>query len=1225
MTPRILLLTFAIATSSSAADLHVPEGFKTVQSAIHAAKSGDKVLVQPGMYREPLTLKPGVIVKSAGDDEKGKLGLKRAEATILEGGVEMAEGAVLDGFTVTGVGTYDEKLWQHHFDTQGNEQPHEHIGADGKPGIAVATNCIVTNNIVHHIGYTGIAITGGSARIANNVCFRNMGGGIGSMKGSTALIEKNHCFENFYAGIGCDGSSPTIKENICHDNIRAGIGISEGSSPKVTGNRCYNNRRAGIGIRTGSNTQPVVDSNECRDNAMAGIGVEEGARPTLTRNKLVNNQLVAIGVTGGAHAVITENKLIREGGMPPMIAVLEDSRAEITGNTIRGGGVAAIVVKGAADITRNRFVTPTPKKLVLAFKGANVKEEGSLLLTDVAFRSTLDTTEQRYVELVPVESTEKPHDVVIALHGHGSDRWQFIEDNRGECQGVRDAAGKFGLIVVSPDYRAKTSWMGPAAEADVVQIISEVKKRHHVNRIFIAGGSMGGTGALTFTALHPELIAGVCSLNGTANLVEYEKFQEARTASFGGTKAEVPEEYKKRSAEFWPEKFTMPIALTTGGKDDIVPPQSVLRLTDKLKQAKRKVLSIHREAGGHSTNYEDTMAAMEFMLTEAGCLSLEQRNALLEPLMFTRRTNPDVEVFAKGVWWALDFDTSFTKADVAAIERAGRRFRERVESKSEPWAKKHGKVIRGFVSAIDGSVQPYGVIIPKSYDRSKPMRLDVVLHGSSKPVGMSELKFINRFDEGDEDKGNAPDVDYIELHPLGRVENCYRWAGETDVFEAIEAVCRNYKIDRDRIVLRGMSMGASGTWHLGLKHPDRFVAIGPYCGYVDTHRFSETPIPGFIKVGPLPPHQEIGLHMLDSIDYAANASMVPEIASIGDKDVFFQSHVHMGEVFAKEGIPFVNLISQGTGHVIDPKTHAEQMRRIGEIAAKGIEHDPKQMRFVTWTLKYNRCHWLELLALGKHYERAEFRATASAGDVIEVSETRNITRFALHRHVSRLRIGGSEIDLPKPSAGKALVFSKNGGTWRCDGLRDEIALTGKQPGLQGPIDDAFATPFLCVRGTGKPWNAKVDAWAQQNLKRFEYEWARYMRGELLVKNDTDVTEADVRDKHLILFGDPGSNSWIAKALPKLPVTWTRDEMRLGEQKPSAADHAPVFICTSPLAANRYLVINSGHTFHEKEFAAFNYLLFPRLGDWAVMKVDAEEPVAAGYFDEEWRKAELVRP
>ena len=96
--------------------------------------------------------------------------------------------------------------------------------------------------------------------------------------------------------------------------------------------------------------------------------------------------------------------------------------------------------------------------------------------------------------------------------------------------------------------------------------------------------------------------------------------------------------------------------------------------------------------------------------------------------------------------------------------------------------------------------------------------------------------------------------------------------------------------------------------------------------------------------------------------------------------------------------------------------------------------------------------------------------------------------------------------------------------------------------------------------------------------------------------------------------------------------WTRDELRLGAEHRSAKDHAPAFICASPLpgAGDHYIVLNSGHTFHEKEFAALNYLLFPRLGDWAVMRVTAgaqtwqpssqafpEEVVAAGFFDEAW--------
>ena len=468
------------------------------------------------------------------------------------------------------------------------------------------------------------------------------------------------------------------------------------------------------------------------------------------------------------------------------------------------------------------------------------------------------------------------------------------------------------------------------------------------------------------------------------------------------------------------------------------------------------------------------------------------------------------------------------------------------------------------------------------------------------------------------------------------------------MFEAIEAVCRNYKIDRDRIVLRGMSMGASGTWHLGLKHPSRFVALGPYCGYVDTHRFSETPIASFIKVGPLPPHQERGLHMLDSIDYAANAAVVPAIGAIGDKDVFFQSHVHMQEVMAKEGLQMVNLISPGTGHTIDPVTHREQMRRIGEHAAKGLDHAKRDLRFVTWTLKYNRCHWLELLALGEHYERAEIIATEAADGSVEVSLAKNITRFAIHPPMlqmpgAKLRIAGAEVTLPTRKAGaapQALAFALEQGHWKFAGPRESLVLTGKCPGLQGPIDDAFTAPFLCVRGTGQPWHPAVGAWADASLRRFTYEFARYMRGDVPVKNDTEVTEADVRSKNLILFGDPGSNPWIAKALPNLPVTWTRSEVRLGTERHAATNHAPAFICASPLpgATNRYLVINSGHTFHEKEFAAFNYLLFPRHGDWAVMKVGSgaeswqpgvttfpEDAVRAGYFDEAWEKPVRTTP
>ena len=233
---------------------------------------------------------------------------------------------------------------------------------------------------------------------------------------------------------------------------------------------------------------------------------------------------------------------------------------------------------------------------------------------DLAFTADCDGSTERVVELLPPDfDTAVPHDLLIALHGHGADRWQFIREARDECRGTREAAARHGAILLCPDYRAPTSWMGPKAEADLVQIIAAAKERHRIGRVFVSGGSMGGTGALTFAALHPDLVDGVCSLNGTANLVDYGRFLEAIAASYGGTKEEVPEEYRKRSAEFHAEALVMPVALTTGGRDDIVPPESVLRLHDSLTTLGRPVLLLHRPERGHDTDLADTAAALDFL------------------------------------------------------------------------------------------------------------------------------------------------------------------------------------------------------------------------------------------------------------------------------------------------------------------------------------------------------------------------------------------------------------------------------------------------------------------------------------------------------------------------------------------------------------------------------------------------------------------------------------
>jgi hypothetical protein len=50
------------------------------------------------------------------------------------------------------------------------------------------------------------------------------------------------------------------------------------------------------------------------------------------------------------------------------------------------------------------------------------------------------------------------------------------------------------------------------------------------------------------------------------------------------------------------------------------------------------------------------------------------------------------------------------------------------------------------------------------------------------------------------------------------------------------------------------------------------------------------------------------------------------------------------------------------------------------------------------------------------------------------------------------------------------------------------------------------------------------------------------------------------------------------------------------------------------------VINSGHTFEALAFAGTNALLYPRLGDFAVLRVGdrGDEVRVSEFFDEHWK-------
>ena len=81
---------------------------------------------------------------------------------------------------------------------------------------------------------------------------------------------------------------------------------------------------------------------------------------------------------------------------------------------------------------------------------------------------------------------------------------------------------------------------------------------------------------------------------------------------------------------------------------------------------------------------------------------------------------------------------------------------------------------------------------------------------------------------------------------------------------------------------------------------------------------------------------------------------------------------------------------------------------------------------------------------------------------------------------------------------------------------------------KAPSTTPSSIPFILVRPTGKPWNEAVNNQALRTLARFDKLYAKWFRAHPRIVDDKDLTAGDISKYHVVLFGDPGSNRWIAK-------------------------------------------------------------------------------------------------
>src|SRR3954468_8239816 len=423
---------------------------------------------------------------------------------------------------------------------------------------------------------------------------------------------------------------------------------------------------------------------------------------------------------------------------------------------------------------------------------------------------------------------------------------------------------------------------------------------------------------------------------------------------------------------------------------------------------------------------------------------------------------PDVQIFHNAVRYALIYGEFFKSNEVGVAKSFLKQGLERAQLLRDgkaPWTTTNGLIARGYISRIDGSVQPYGLVIPASYqpNTAHKFRLDFWFHGRGETL--SELDFINGRQKS---AGEFTPPNTFVLHLYGRYCNGNRFAGETDLFEALENVRKYYPIDQNRLVVRGFSLGGAACWQFATHYAGLWAAAAPGAGFAETADFLKV----FQKETVKPTAYEQKLwHWYDSTDYAVNLFNCPTVAYSGEIDSQKQAADMMEAAMKKEGLTLKHIIGPKTGHAYEANAKKELNTLIDGFAEKGRNPVPEKVRFTTWTLRYNEMLWVTVDGMEEHWEWARVDAEIADRSTVKVT-TGNVSPLTLampkglcpldEKVRPKVILDGKEIEAKAVKSDKSWTarFRKEDKGWAAVDSVDDGVLR-KRHGLQGPIDDAF--------------------------------------------------------------------------------------------------------------------------------------------------------------------------
>jgi len=427
-----------------------------------------------------------------------------------------------------------------------------------------------------------------------------------------------------------------------------------------------------------------------------------------------------------------------------------------------------------------------------------------------------------------------------------------------------------------------------------------------------------------------------------------------------------------------------------------------------------------------------------------------------------------------------------------------------------------------FRSKIDGSVQPLLVRVPKGYTPEKSWPLLVTLHGfGDGPILTPEIETM------------------VQIGPYGRGSVWYEGIGERDVFECIEIAEKLFSIDSDRVYLCGFSMGGTGTFNLGFKHPDVWAACVPVCG------------------------------RCDSLDLVSSARHVPFWINTGNRDIVIPPKYSRAAYDKAMQLGFSQW--KYTEHKTMGHDFSINWKEVEEwLLTKKRTTNPTGISFRTKDIRFNRAYWLEITEIEWYGKIARIDADIEGQNIYVKSE--NVSNYtlklndALINTAQQVQIIENDVMILDGFLGGDGCFVKASGNNH---------VVSKRPGLSGPLWDIYSSFCLLVYGTNSKDKSLIKV-SRKCAESFSNPvWMSRMNFKIVP--DKDVSNKDVTENNVVLFGNPETNEVLARMLDKLPIQANANNVSARNVKYSGDNVGFVLIYPNPLNQEKYIAVFSGNT------------------------------------------------